>query len=951
MHQIPLIQPESSWTPPDEYPDLSAAPGIIFDIETKDPYLNEKGPGFVRGDAHVAGVAIATSDYRFSKYYPMRHEEGPNLPVNSTLAWLRDVLGREEQPKYAAHGIYDAEGLHYEGVSVKGKIFDIQIAEPLLCEESLEGYSLEVLAQKYLGVGKDEALLEEAAFAYREGKRDKDWKKKMKGRLYRFPAKFVGPYAEMDCTRTGQVHEKQLPLLEKEDLMKVYDVECRLIPMLLAMRVKGAPFDVEAAVVKSKLWRAREAKLLSEIMSITGRAVDPWTPSEMQWIYDHYSIDVPRTDKGNLSFENDVMENLGFRGDPNKIVDGKKIRKTALDKAAESDYPAVQYAVAYRKLNKMRRDFVDGYQKLTVNGRIHAEFHQLRRDEDGTRSGRFSCVSGDTILETSRGSFRIDEYFPIRGDLIETHENRWKPIIRKIYKGEDWMYRVELLSGESILCTMKHRLLTPGGWLTLRDLVPGNSVVTYEHKFQTSKRSEHNKRSLGGLRPFRRTTYSRRDSYTHEDGRADRPVHRPETFISGKIDSGKSSAILTNKSRNLKPYVGQEWFPAPKLEGSSFGRKRISDDLGGRKTASSAASRVREDVGNSREFSASKTSGPSHRRESIEQRPGQSCLGYEERTPKITSKVGVIASINLVGRMGVWDLEVEGDHSYRANGFLNHNSSHPNLQQVPHRDPEYGPEVRSLFVPEEGMRWGKFDYSQQEPRLTVHYAHLRRMPGALEAWEIYAKNPNADFHQMTADLAGISRSHAKGINLGLAYGMGKAKLSRQLGMSMEEAEPIFEKYHARLPFMKLLAQECEQYAQKRGYIKTILGRRRHFDFWEPDVPYDAAQYFRPLARELALAAYPGMRLKRSQTRKGMNALIQGGAADMTKIAMLVWFERLGEVPYCQVHDEMDIGVADDDHVARLKGAMDNCIEIELGKPLTVPMKAEAEVGDNWGYLH
>ncbi len=170
-------------------------------------------------------------------------------------------------------------------------------------------------------------------------------------------------------------------------------------------------------------------------------------------------------------------------------------------------------------------------------------------------------------------------------------------------------------------------------------------------------------------------------------------------------------------------------------------------------------------------------------------------------------------------------------------------------------------------------------------------------------------------------------------------------------MTMEEAEPIFEAYHSKLPFMKLLAQECEQYAQKRGYIRTLLGRRRHFELWEPDVPFDRnTPYMKPYNLVKAREMYPGQRLKRAQTRKGMNSLIQGGAADMTKIAMLVWFEQEHETPYVQVHDEMDVGVRDHDHVLRLKRAMDECITIELGKPLSVPMKAEAEVGPNWGYL-
>ena len=103
--------------------------------------------------------------------------------------------------------------------------------------------------------------------------------------------------------------------------------------------------------------------------------------------------------------------------------------------------------------------------------------------------------------------------------------------------------------------------------------------------------------------------------------------------------------------------------------------------------------------------------------------------------------------------------------------------SNPNLQQVPARNKDLGPKIRSLFIPEEGYQWGSFDYSQQEPRMTVHYAASigeNGYAGSQELVEAYKDN-SADFHQTVADLVGIERTQAKTIGLGIMYGMGKNK--------------------------------------------------------------------------------------------------------------------------------------------------------------------------------
>jgi DNA polymerase I-like protein with 3'-5' exonuclease and polymerase domains len=260
--------------------------------------------------------------------------------------------------------------------------------------------------------------------------------------------------------------------------------------------------------------------------------------------------------------------------------------------------------------------------------------------------------------------------------------------------------------------------------------------------------------------------------------------------------------------------------------------------------------------------------------------------------------------------------------------------SNPNLQQVPARDPEIGNLIRSLFIPEEGCEWGVFDYSQQEPRLTVHYANQMQLTGAKDAVEEYTEG-NADFHQIVADMANIPRKQAKMINLALSYGMGKEKLIKELGLDHTEAEKLFQKYHTKVPFIRALQDQCARVAMERGYIKTFAGRRCRFDHWESR--YEKTP---PLPLEEAVEKY-GSDLKRSYTYKALNRLIQGSAADMTKLAMIGLWEE-GIVPHLQVHDEVDLSIENTEQVNTVIKIMENCVE------LAVPLLVDVELGKSWG---
>ena len=264
--------------------------------------------------------------------------------------------------------------------------------------------------------------------------------------------------------------------------------------------------------------------------------------------------------------------------------------------------------------------------------------------------------------------------------------------------------------------------------------------------------------------------------------------------------------------------------------------------------------------------------------------------------------------------------------------------NNPNLQQVPARNKELGPRIRSLFIPEEGCKWGCFDYNQQEPRLVVHYASLQNMYGVDEVVEAY-KNEDADFHKIVATMADIPRTQAKTINLGLFYGMGKNKLQAELGVSKLQAEDLFRTYHAKVPFVKMLMDATMKRAQDSGKIRTLLGRLCRFPLWEPN----QFGIHKALPHDQALLEHgPGIR--RAYTYKALNRLIQGSAADMTKKAMID-LHKEGIIPHVQVHDELDISVKDDKEARQIVQIMESSVELE------VPNKVDYEAGSNWGNIN
>jgi DNA polymerase I-like protein with 3'-5' exonuclease and polymerase domains len=610
------------WQPPQTFPDLSSAKEIAIDLETYDPRMETKGPGWPTSDGYIVGFAIATEG--FKGYYPVRHEGGGNLDDRRVRKYIHDILATPAD-KIFFNAAYDVGWLQAEGFKVQGRILDAMIAAALI-DENRFSFSLNALGFDCLGEIKSEEGLKRAAAEFGlHPKRD----------LWRLPAMYVGEYAEQDAELTLKLYQWQKIEMVKQELSSIFDLETRLFPILLEMTRRGVRFDSKKAEKVLGSMQLRERDLETQIRLLVGQGVDIWAAASIAKAFDKLGLPYGKTEKGAPSFTKEFL--------------------------AGHPHPIAKLIVEARELNKASGTFV---QKLgdfaSRSGRIHAHINQIRSDDGGTVSGRFSY-------------------------------------------------------------------------------------------------------------------------------------------------------------------------------------------------------------------------------------------------------------------------------------------NNPNLQQIPARNPEIGPLLRGLFLPEEGQQWASLDFSQQEPRLAVHYACVavdRGLPGAMEAARAYREDPNTDFHQTVADMAKISRKQAKTIGLGLMYGMGKGKMANELGLMPEEAAQLISQFHDNVPFLKSLVNAVQtriNNPNSHGSIRTLLGRRCRFPLWEPV----AFGIFKGLPREQAEAEY-GLPLRRSYTYKGLNRLIQGSAADQTKQAMVSVYEQTGRIPLVQVHDELAFSVDTRDEALEIKQIMETCVKLE------VPSLVDLEIGPSWG---
>lgn len=301
----------------------------------------------------------------------------------------------------------------------------------------------------------------------------------------------------------------------------------------------------------------------------------------------------------------------------------------------------------------------------------------------------------------------------------------------------------------------------------------------------------------------------------------------------------------------------------------------------------------------------------------------------------------------------------------------------PPLQQMPSRDDEFAPLIRSCFLPEEGEDWYSIDYRQQEYRLIVFVAELLRKVGASRAADMYRQDPSTDFHDYVAGLTRLPRRRAKDVNFAKSYGAGIPKFASMTGMDLIEAADTMEQYDEELPFVKQASDHYGRFAANNGYIKLIDGARNHFNLYEPayrnmsyeaawrkNTPYKIIQEFEQwkgnrasvsatapcheeeYERRRSDSRHPwyGERGKRSFTHKAFNRMIQGSAARQIKKAM-VDIDRAGYEMLLQLHDELGFSFANREHALACAKLMEEAMPV-----ITLPMLTDTKVGHNWGQL-
>ena len=291
--------------------------------------------------------------------------------------------------------------------------------------------------------------------------------------------------------------------------------------------------------------------------------------------------------------------------------------------------------------------------------------------------------------------------------------------------------------------------------------------------------------------------------------------------------------------------------------------------------------------------------------------------------------------------VGASDEDTGEDEDAEGARFGRCSAKHPNVQAQMKRSKEILKRWRKVIIPDEGKRWFRADLGQQEPRITVHYAELVRLPGATQAGNAFRNDPCFDPYQMMVELCKTPndtdlkqlREDLKEIYLGRCYGMGGGKLAKKLklptiwktddrnGRTYEaagpEAQSKIDRFDRGVSYVKALSRRCTKSAKAKGYIIALGNRRVRFELDENGAIRDE--------------------------HKALNKLIQGSAAHQTKTA-LVRLDAEGFPLQLTVHDEFGYS-GDDENEARRMGEI-TCDAVVI----RVPFRCDIEAGPNYGEL-
>ena len=240
-------------------------------------------------------------------------------------------------------------------------------------------------------------------------------------------------------------------------------------------------------------------------------------------------------------------------------------------------------------------------------------------------------------------------------------------------------------------------------------------------------------------------------------------------------------------------------------------------------------------------------------------------------------------------------------------------SANPNIQQMPNRTEE-GKTIREAFVGFPGEMWSRHDYSQQEPRIILHYASRLALTGIDEWKKRYESNPDQDFYNILMELANRKdRFEMKTMTLAVLYGMGPKRLATSLGIDENASQDLLQLFFKGVPWMKEEREYIMKQVRTNRAVRTLGNRTLRF------LP--------------------------NTDNKAFNHLIQGSAADQTKQAMLDVFRQTGKIPLCQVHDELNYSLNEDEIGQELDVKIEDIMKNTFS--LDFPTKVDSALGSNW----
>ena len=867
--------------------ELESASFVAFDTETTS----------LDWDRQIVGYSVATENGGW--YVPINHAktlffEHENVEESVALQPVFDLFTNPEKTVIIHNAKFDIKVLRNHGL------------DPLDIEASIiDTLVISWLCRPARNHGLKSLVLEYFNYEMRSFKSFASW-----GGNRNIPIHEMAPYAIDDATLLLKLWKKLERKLagEGDQLVKVFnELEMPIMFAIEEMEHTGCLVDIDyLRDLEPDLLADMEAQSL-KLSGMIGRRAKI---NSSQWLSKTF------------------VEHLGWWGRPHQK--GKSgnysTAKINLDKwsigqfrgTTDSGKKVARIVKRWRKVEKLVSTYTVKLANFVASdGRLHTNFKQ-----EGTRTGRFSCLAAGSMVTTFPGKVPIQSVQP--GQFVWTHRGRWRRVLRAFGTGVQEVFSVKFSNGKVLACTSSHRFLqSNGNWKSV------GSMYHECFKELDKERREYSE-SFGAVPQFEDID-SAASSRSIEDYFSECFLRSEEQNAYAREESSSFSPVLGVKNRVSESNVGEERVGAPQLERRMRGRVRLFDLPSGGQAKVCSSYR---DGASIEHFCAAYGNGrSSYRWRQKEQYARQPGFGYKNGTPRYSLYAGKgqsfveVKEIYPCGSTKVYDLTVEEDSSYLACGVFSHNSSKPNLQNQPREahpdDIDPLPSIRQAFYAKDGFTIMVIDYSQIELRLAAHFT---QDPVMLAVY----RDPKGDIHQMTADKCGCRRTPAKTINFMVWYGGGYAKLEGMLDITEDEAKAWLYRFFAGFPGVKPWQHKIVALARKTGYVTTLIGRRRYLPNIRSKLGFERGK----------------------DERRAVNTKIQGSAGDIIKIAMRNlnaefkrrgWFRKDVRI-ILQVHDELVFEVR-----KGMEGIigpvcqeiMENCVQ------LMVPMIAKPGFGCNW----